>query len=68
VGTFQRHLDTGRETPVQLEQPFPVHLVYFTAWPTAKGRMDYRRDIYGRDAALFGALEKAGVELRARGS
>lgn len=68
VGTFQRHLDTGRETPVQLEKPFPVHLVYFTAWPSAKGRVEYRRDIYGRDAALFGALEKAGVELRARGS
>lgn len=67
-GLFHRYLNTGRETPVQLEQPFPVHLVYFTAWPTPKGRMDYRRDVYGRDAALFGALEKAGVELRARGS
>ena len=42
-----------------------MHLVYFTAWPTAKGRMTYRRDVYGRDGLLFQALSKAGVELRA---
>jgi murein L,D-transpeptidase YcbB/YkuD len=40
-----------------------VHLVYFTAYPGPKGRISYRRDIYGRDAALFAALSAAGVEL-----
>ena len=60
---FQRHLDSGRETTVRLETPVPVHLVYFTAWPTPKGRIEYRRDVYGRDALLFAALQKAGVEL-----
>jgi murein L,D-transpeptidase YcbB/YkuD len=40
-----------------------VHLVYFTAYPGAKGGISYRRDIYGRDAALFEALSAAGVEL-----
>ena len=63
--TFEAALRTGSETVLSLVQPVPVHLVYFTAWPTAKGRMTYRRDIYGRDAVLFGALSKAGVELRA---
>ena len=63
--TFEAALRTGSETVLSLAQPVPVHLVYFTAWPTAKGRMTYRRDIYGRDAVLFGALSKAGVELRA---
>lgn len=62
-GLFRRHLDSGRESTVKLDQPVPVHLVYYTAWPTPKGRMDYRRDVYGRDAALFEALEQAGVEL-----
>lgn len=60
---FQQILATGQETTVRLETPVPVHLVYFTAWPTASGRMEYRADVYGRDAALFAALEKAGVEL-----
>lgn len=64
-GTFKAALRTGAETVLSLVDPVPVHLVYFTAWPTAKGHMTYRRDVYGRDAVLFGALSQAGVELRA---
>ena len=60
---FKRILNTGKETTVKLEQKVPVHLVYFTAWPSVSGRMEYRRDVYGRDAALWAALEKAGVQL-----
>jgi murein L,D-transpeptidase YcbB/YkuD len=60
---FEAALETGRETTVKLKQHLPVHLVYFTAYPDAKGRMTYRRDVYGRDAALWGALAEAGVEL-----
>lgn len=66
-GLFAAHLDPGRESRINLEQPVPVHLVYFTAWPTPRGRMDYRRDIYGRDAAIFDALAAAGVALPAVG-
>ncbi|PJF10768.1 murein L,D-transpeptidase [Pseudorhodobacter sp. MZDSW-24AT] len=62
-GEFERHLKTGNETTVRLEQKVPVHLVYFTAWPGAKGQMTYRADVYGRDAKLFQALEEAGVVL-----
>ena len=62
-GTFKAVLRTGAESVIRLEQPVPVHLVYFTAWPTAKGHMTYRRDVYGRDAALLAALRAAGVEL-----
>lgn len=65
VGEFQRHLRTGVETVVPLRNPVPVHLVYRTAFTTAKGKVNYRRDIYGRDAAIFKALAKAGVALRA---
>jgi L,D-transpeptidase YcbB len=60
---FDMHLKTGDETTVKLLKPLPVHLVYFTAYPGANGRISYRRDIYGRDAALFEALTAAGVEL-----
>ena len=61
VGEFARNLSTGRETSVKLLDPVPVHLVYFTAYPTAKGRMTYRRDVYGRDALIYTALTEAGV-------
>ncbi len=62
-GDFARVLDTGRETSVKLNRPVPVHLVYFTALPSAKGRMNYRRDVYGRDTLIYEALMKAGVAL-----
>ncbi|MBN8631873.1 MAG: L,D-transpeptidase family protein [Rhodobacterales bacterium] len=60
---FEAALKTGRETTVKLKEHLPVHLVYYTAYPDTKGRIDYRRDVYGRDAALFEALSAAGVEL-----
>ncbi|MFT3689954.1 L,D-transpeptidase family protein [Paenirhodobacter sp.] len=66
-GYFQEILKTGKEKTVRLDPPVPVHLVYFTAWPDGRGGIEYRDDIYGRDAAIWAALEKAGVELTARG-
>jgi len=63
-GLFRTHLDSDRESTVKLDEQLPVHLVYFTAWPDAKGGMTYRRDIYGRDARIFEALTEAGVALR----
>jgi murein L,D-transpeptidase YcbB/YkuD len=54
-GLFASYLKTGAEAGLRLDDPVPVHLVYFTAYPSAKGRMTYRRDVYGRDAAIFRA-------------
>lgn len=64
-GTFHKILNTGRETRVNLEEPVPVHLVYRTAVAPAKGRMNYRRDVYGRDTKIWAALQNAGVALGA---
>lgn len=62
-GLFQSELDSNQESSVSLKQKVPVHLVYFTAWPTARGQIGYRRDVYGRDARLYDALISAGVAL-----
>lgn len=62
-GLMQSRLKTGQESVVTLKQPLPVYLVYFTAFSEAKGRMQFRRDVYGRDARVFDALEQAGVSL-----
>ena len=61
--TFKAALDKRVENTLNLAQPVPVHLVYFTAIPTPTGAMTYRRDVYGRDAEIFAALAKAGVAL-----
>ncbi|WP_461473182.1 L,D-transpeptidase family protein [Pararhodobacter sp.] len=64
--TFYHNIQrTWRETSVYLEQPIPVHLVYRTAFTSAEGVMNYRNDIYGRDARLYEALVRAGVEVGA---
>jgi L,D-transpeptidase YcbB len=60
---FDRALRTGNETSVRFDVPVPVHLVYFTAWPDARGQMGYRRDVYGRDGGIWRALNAAGVEM-----
>lgn len=61
---FQRVLATGKETRVNLRPAVPVHLVYFTATAPATGGLAYHPDIYGRDAAIWDALDAAGVALR----
>jgi murein L,D-transpeptidase YcbB/YkuD len=58
---FHDVLDTGRQERMTLKEPVPVHLEYRTAFTNAKGRMQYRRDVYGRDAQIHAALIKAGV-------
>ena len=62
-GFFAAKLKSGAETPVNLEQPIPVHITYRTAFTDAKGNLQFRRDIYGRDAEIWAALEAAGVRL-----
>ncbi len=63
-GEFQRILRTGRETKVSLKEPVPVHIIYRTAVTGERGRMEYRRDVYGRDARIWKALNDAGVALQ----
>jgi murein L,D-transpeptidase YcbB/YkuD len=62
---FQSARDSNVETQIDLQQSIPVHLTYRTVWVTPKGRVNYRVDIYGRDTAIFKAMSKAGVQIRA---
>ncbi|PVA11517.1 murein L,D-transpeptidase [Pelagivirga sediminicola] len=62
---FDRIVNSGRQTRVSLEQKIPVHIIYRTATVPAKGPAQYREDIYGRDAKVWDALQKAGVSLPA---
>ncbi|WP_252731388.1 L,D-transpeptidase family protein [Lentibacter algarum] len=64
-GLFHSHLKTNRESVVKLKEEVPVHIVYRTAFTQAKGPINFRRDVYGRDARIWNALAKAGVVLRA---
>ena len=60
---FQRILNSGRQTRVNLEEKVPIHIIYRTVMVPAKGHVQYRDDVYGRDAKVWDALQKAGVSL-----
>ena len=60
---FHGILNTGKETKVDLEEPIPVHIIYRTAFTGARGELQFRRDVYGRDAAIWDAMSAAGVVL-----
>jgi len=42
----------GRETTVELKQPRPVFILYFTAWVDRDGQLNFRDDLYGHDKKL----------------
>jgi len=43
---------SGRETTVELRQPRPVLILYFTAWVDGEGQLNFRDDVYGHDRKL----------------
>lgn len=47
---------SGEMTTVHLPKPVPVHLLYWTAWADENGTVQFREDIYERDAPLYQAL------------
>ena len=46
----------GTPTLIRLLDPIPVHIVYMTAWTDRRGRVQFRPDIYDRDAVLIRTL------------
>lgn len=59
AASFSRALQAGGERYLTLDEPVPVHLVYFTTLPDADGRLRRFADVYGRDAEVWAALEAA---------
>lgn len=49
-------IEKGKETTVTLPEPIEVHIFYWTAWVDERGDLQFREDVYGRDAPLDGAL------------
>ena len=61
---FSDALSSGTEIRINLETPVPVHLIYRTAITKLGGGLEFRRDVYGRDAKIWEALKRQGVVLR----
>jgi L,D-transpeptidase YcbB len=55
---LQKALGTMKEQSIRLPSPVPVHLLYWTVFVGEDGVVQFRNDIYGRDAKLAEALEE----------
>ncbi|MDX1801900.1 MAG: L,D-transpeptidase family protein, partial [Marinobacter sp.] len=53
---IQAVLASGEGQTVYLKKPVPVHLQYWTVWADDSGVVQFRRDIYDRDARVLAAL------------
>ncbi len=49
---------SGKRTTVRLTEPLPVFLLYWTAYPGKDGRVNFRKDLYDRDAPLLATLKE----------
>lgn len=58
---FDRLRAKPGESYLKLDPGIEVHLTYRTAVVEPGGRVTYRNDVYGRDAKIWAALERAGV-------
>jgi murein L,D-transpeptidase YcbB/YkuD len=56
-------LASGEQTELPLRRMMPIHLDYRTSWVEADGTMNFRQDIYARDAAVYEAMQQVGVNL-----
>jgi murein L,D-transpeptidase YcbB/YkuD len=57
---------TGSTTWAALPKPVPVFVVYETAFADADGKLQYRADIYRRDAEIWQALDPKGRAVAQR--
>ncbi len=55
-------MNNTREQTVTLPRPIPVVMVYFTAWSNAINRINFREDVYKRDAEVLKALDAKPLE------
>ncbi|HRI22058.1 MAG TPA: L,D-transpeptidase family protein [Panacibacter sp.] len=45
-------MHAGKEKYVTLKETVPVFIAYFTAWVDRDGKLNFRKDVYGRDSRL----------------
>lgn len=45
-------MNTDEEKFVKVKDPVPVYITYYTAWVDENGLLNFRDDIYGRDAIM----------------
>lgn len=63
AGKVQTMIDTGKTQRVQLPQQVAVYLLYWTAFASSNGTMNFRSDPYGWDKLLAQKIEASSRRL-----
>jgi L,D-transpeptidase YcbB len=53
---IEQAIASGKNRAIVLKQEVPVHLVYLTAWKDDDGKIQFRDDLYNRDAHLVATM------------
>lgn len=53
---IDRMVSEAEPQTVLLPQPVPIHIQYWTSWVDSEGRLQFRNDLYNRDARLIDQL------------
>jgi len=56
--TTVKALNSQHERVIGIPQAIPVHILYWTAWVDEDGKVQFRKDVYGRDKLLESTLVK----------
>lgn len=52
IGRINAVVESRKNTRINLPEPLPVYILYFTAWANDKGEVYFYPDVYGRDKEL----------------
>ncbi len=55
---LQAALEQATDRTITIPDPIPIHILYWTAWVTPSGALQFREDIYKRDVPLTQALSE----------
>ncbi|MCF8496319.1 MAG: L,D-transpeptidase family protein [Alphaproteobacteria bacterium] len=58
AGSLAETLAGGKTHDALISKPFPVYIVYYTAWVDERGGIVYGPDLYGQDENLIGKLRR----------
>jgi murein L,D-transpeptidase YcbB/YkuD len=68
LDAISQTIATGSTTRSALPKPVPVFVVYETAFAEFDGRVQFRADVYGRDADIWQYLDPKGRAMAERGA
>ena len=56
-------MNAGTEKFVKLKDPVPVFILYYTAWVSDLGELNFREDVYGHDKSLVQKMFTGGAAI-----